>query len=52
MIRTGRDKRFVSEDGAKSITVEMPENANNMMWKISGIDIETTIEDVVMIVFI
>lgn len=50
VMRTGKDNRFISEDEAKIIAVEMAENAIDMMWKISVIDIETTLEDVVMIV--
>lgn len=50
VMRTGKDNRFISEDEAKNIAVEMAENAIDMMWKISVIDIETTLEDVVMIV--
>lgn len=50
VMRTGRDSRFISEEEAKSIAVEMAENAIDMMWKISVIDIETTLEDVLMIV--
>lgn len=50
VMRTGRDNRYISEDEAKGIAVEMAENAIDMMWKISVIDIETTLEDVLMIV--
>lgn len=50
VMRTGRDQRYISENEAKAIAVEMAENAIDMMWKISVIDIETTLEDVLMIV--
>lgn len=50
VMRTGRDNRYISEEEAKAIAVEMAENAIDMMWKISVIDIETTLEDVLMIV--
>ncbi|CAN8074868.1 unnamed protein product [Agarophyton chilense] len=50
VMRSGRDQKFISEDEAKKIAVEMAENAIDMMWKISIIDIETTLEDVLLIV--
>lgn len=50
VMRSGRDHRFISEEEAKKIAVEMAENAIDMMWKISIIDIETTLEDVLLIV--
>lgn len=51
VMKSGRDQqRFISEREAKGIAVEMAENAIDMMWKISVIDIETTLEDVLLIV--
>ena len=50
VMRSGRDNRYISEGEAKQIAVEMAENAIDMMWKISIIDIETTLEDVLLIV--
>eukprot|EP00178_Gracilaria_changii_P017170 TRINITY_DN49089_c0_g1_i1.p1 TRINITY_DN49089_c0_g1~~TRINITY_DN49089_c0_g1_i1.p1 ORF type:complete len:858 (-),score=166.77 TRINITY_DN49089_c0_g1_i1:518-2824(-) len=50
VMRSGRDQKFISEGEAKKIAVEMAENAIDMMWKISIIDIETTLEDVLLIV--
>lgn len=50
VMRSGRDHRFMSEAEARQIAVEMANNAIDMMWKISVIDIESTLEDVIFIV--
>lgn len=50
VMRSGRDSRSISDEEATRIAVEMAQNAIDMMWKISVIDIETTLEDVVAIV--
>ncbi|CDF37406.1 unnamed protein product [Chondrus crispus] len=50
VMRSNRDNRSISDEEATQIAVEMAENAIDMMWKISVIDIETTLQDVVGIV--
>lgn len=50
VMRSGKDNRSISGEEARSIAVEMAGNAIDMMWKISVIDIETTLEDVLLIV--
>lgn len=50
VMKSGKDNRSISDEEAKNIAEEMAQNAIDMMWKISVIDIETTLEDVVSIV--
>lgn len=50
VMKSGKDIRSISDEEAKKIAEEMAQNAIDMMWKISVIDIETTLEDVVSIV--
>ena len=50
LMRSGRDGHYMSGEEARQIAVEMANNAIDMMWKISVIDIESTLEDVIFIV--
>lgn len=50
VMKMGKTGPSISDEDAKRVAEEMAQNAIDMMWKISVIDIETTLEDVVSIV--
>lgn len=50
VMRSGHDGRPISEEETRKIAEEMAQNAIDMMWKISIIDIESTLEEVLKIV--
>lgn len=50
VMRAGQEGRHISEEETRKIAVEMAHNAIDMMWKISIIDIESTLEEVLKIV--